>query len=245
MDNSILTANLGLSEKEAAVYLAALELGDATVQPLAQKAGLRRTSLYHFIGNLVDLGLLERAKVRGRMHYRPRPPEELVSLQERRLEEIREALPQFAGLYNTSARKPRISYFEGPEQMRQVMLEELKCKEAWYLGPTQDVTDLLGERFMERLDRQRRERKVLLHVIRFQEKQVGFKGSDGGGDHLREVRMAPGGTYTPMTIAIFDSGKVGFLTSRKEGFGILVESVELCEAMRLMYAAYWEVSRVL
>ena len=50
--------NLGLTEKEARIYLAALELGPSTVQEIAKKTGLIRTTVYNQIKILSEKGLL-------------------------------------------------------------------------------------------------------------------------------------------------------------------------------------------
>ena len=47
-----LIQTLGLSEHEAAVYLAALELGEANIQEISRKSGVKRTSIYNFIDTL-------------------------------------------------------------------------------------------------------------------------------------------------------------------------------------------------
>lgn len=242
MNKETLIKNLGISEKEARVYLAILELGDSTIKPIADRSGVKRTSIYYFIDHLVELGLVEQAIIRGRTHYKALPPHNLVSLQESRLKEIERALPEFLSIYNVSTKKPHISYYEGPEQMRNIMLEENRCKkEALCIWPGQDVINMIGGReFMEELDRTRRANGTFLKVIRFRQKEVTFEGSASGPEHMREIRWATPGTEFPMAICIYDTGKVGFLTSQKEGFGIMIESKELEIAMKYLFNLFWQ-----
>ncbi len=49
---------IGLSDKEAKVYLAALELGKATVQEIAVKANVNRTTTYVAIEGLTEKELM-------------------------------------------------------------------------------------------------------------------------------------------------------------------------------------------
>ena len=42
----------GLNKKQAKVYLACLELGLATVQDLAKRSGVRRTTIYSLLDEL-------------------------------------------------------------------------------------------------------------------------------------------------------------------------------------------------
>ena len=52
--------HLGLSEKEAAVYLASLELGPAPVQDISHKAKVNRATTYVMIESLMGRGLISR-----------------------------------------------------------------------------------------------------------------------------------------------------------------------------------------
>jgi len=245
MNKEVLIKNLGLSDKEAAVYEAILEIGSSTIQPISKQSGIKRTSIYYFINHLVELGLVEVAKVRGRLCYKALPPTRMISLQQQRLAELQESLPQFMSIYNVSTNKPKISYYEGPEQIKNIVLEETRCKkEALYIWPAKDVMDSIGgTEFMEILDRRRKENGTFLKLIRFRDKEIPFYRFDQTEKQdLREIRYAPAGTTFPMAIAIYDTGKVGFLTTRKEGFGIMIESEELVQAMRFLFELFWEQS---
>ena len=58
--------NLGLSEKEAIIYLASLELGPSTIQEISKKAQIKRSSTYDMIRFLMERGLMsEFTKIRG------------------------------------------------------------------------------------------------------------------------------------------------------------------------------------
>ena len=49
---------IGLSEKEAKVYLAAMELGQAPVQKIAQKAKVNRATTYVILEGLQKKGVI-------------------------------------------------------------------------------------------------------------------------------------------------------------------------------------------
>jgi sugar-specific transcriptional regulator TrmB len=51
---------LGLSEKEAKVYIAGLELGKATILELSKKAEVKRGTCYEIVMNLSNLGLFKK-----------------------------------------------------------------------------------------------------------------------------------------------------------------------------------------
>ena len=64
-----LIQTLGLSEQEVAVYLAALELGEAHIQDISRKSGVKRTSIYNFIDALKERQLLSEIKKGKRKLY--------------------------------------------------------------------------------------------------------------------------------------------------------------------------------
>lgn len=245
MNTEILTTTLGMSEKEARVYLAILELGEATVQPISRRSSIKRTSIYYFIDHLVENGLISQAQIRGRKHYKAEPPEKLIELQKSRLKHVEEALPQFLSIYNVSTRKPRISYFEGAEQVKNIIREEPKCqKEMWAIWSAKDISEMVRDhKFMQEIERERVEKGIKIKVIRIREKDEPFSEFSGGPGQNRELRYAPEGTVFPMAISIYDTGKVGLMSSKKEGFGILIESEELVMVMRVFFEALWAQSK--
>lgn len=244
MANEILTDNLGLSEKEAAVYLAVLELGESTVQPIAHRSGIKRTSIYYFIDHLVELGLIDVAVIRNRKHFKARSPEYLSVLQEQRLKEVQAAIPQFMSIFNTSATKPKISYYEGPEQVQQIMWEELRHKLIRSIWPMREVTEMIGGApFMKSLVSQLKEKGTKVQVIRFPHQEVEYEGWQNTlRESWRQIRYAQPGTYFPLAIQIYDEDTVAFISSKKEGFGIMIESTELATAMIYLFEMFWESS---
>ena len=55
--NYIQLQDAGLSETEAKIYLAALELGQTSVSRIARKSGIKRTTIYLSLENLMEKGL--------------------------------------------------------------------------------------------------------------------------------------------------------------------------------------------
>lgn len=245
MEKEEILKNLGLHEKEAKTYLAILELGISTIKPIADKAGIKRTSVYNFIDRLVSLGFITQSKIRNRMHYRALPPSRLLELQKENLSAVENALPEFMGMFNASAAKPKIEYFEGPEQMKNIVKEEIRChNEALYIWTGKDMLDMIGgSKYMAEIDRQRIQKGVFIKTIRFREKDVPYPLSAHGTKYLRQLRFAPSETNIPMTVGIYDTGKVGFFSTKHEGFGILIESRELWQTMSVFHGLLWEKSK--
>jgi sugar-specific transcriptional regulator TrmB len=245
MDKEDILKNLGLTDKEARTYLAILELGQGTIKPIADKAGIKRTSIYNFIDRLVNLGLITHTEINNRMHYQAVTPDRLLQLQKENLTILESALPEFMGLFNFSTKRAKIHYYQGPEQMRQIVWEETRCiKETRYIWTGKDILDVIGgPKFMVEVDRQRIKNGIFIKTIRFREKEAPYTFSSAGTKNLRQLRYAPPGINIPMTMGIYDTGKVGFLSTKNEGFGILIESQEFMQTMLAFHQLLWEKSK--
>lgn len=242
MDLTTLLTELGLSTKESEVYLALLELGSSTVSPISAKARVKRTSIYNFIDRLVVLRLVTKTSIRGRDYYQAVHPTRLVELQNERLQKLQQALPELLGLYTVVGGKPKMSYYEGPEQVQNIVREEIRCKkEALYIWTGASMMDMVGgSQFMTQVDSERIANNVWIRSVRFKHKDVSFPTSAHGKKFKRDLRFAPPSVDLTMGVGIYDSGKVGLFSSRKENYGVLIESVEFMQLMRSLFELLWE-----
>lgn len=242
MNVSALLTSLGLSEKESRTYLAVLELGRSTVKPIADRAHIKRTSIYNFIGHLVELGLISKMVIRGRRHFQAINPTRLMDLERARMQKLEEALPGLNSLFNLTNSKARIHFYEKPREVGNIVKEEIYCKrEALYIWPGRDIMEMIGGvAFMTEVDRARIKNGVSIRTIRFRHKDIIFNTSAHGAKYKRELRFAPPHFNFSMGVGIYDTGKVGFFSSKKEGFGILIESKELEELIRALYELLWK-----
>ncbi len=115
--------HLGLSEKEAKVYVGLLELVQANVQAIAKKAGVNRPTAYVVLDSLVKKGLCSTFEKDKKAFYLAENPENLelfLDLQERELHERREHLDKVLGdlktIYSLQGdERPFVKFFEGKE----------------------------------------------------------------------------------------------------------------------------------
>src|SRR3989338_147494 len=127
--------NLGLSENEAKVYSAILELGPAAVLEISAKAGVNRPTTYVQIESLKKMGLVS-TQMRGKKQlFIAESPEQLESLIERqkneldqKKEELEKILPELTNIFNLSDSKPHVRFFEGREGLLKMHSELLKTK---------------------------------------------------------------------------------------------------------------------
>jgi sugar-specific transcriptional regulator TrmB len=144
--------NLGLSEKEAEVYLALLEIGPASVLDAAEKSGVHRTTVYQLVEALIGKGIVSQT-VRGQKQLLvAEPPERLVTLLrlqrtaiDEKERELMDKLPMFRAVYNSKTGKPTIRYFDGAnslKEMRKLLFSGEDGGECIQILPIDEANDI-------------------------------------------------------------------------------------------------------
>ncbi|MBT5338100.1 hypothetical protein HN858_03710 [Candidatus Falkowbacteria bacterium] len=110
--------SLGIQKKQAKVYLACLELGSATVQELAEESNVKRTSIYNFLEDLKNLGLVSEIKKGSKLLLVAENPKTVISKAEKRIEQARNNLPEFLSIFNAPANKPKVKFHQGLEGLK-------------------------------------------------------------------------------------------------------------------------------
>jgi len=126
----------GLSEKEAKVYLALLELGMAPAAAIAQTAGVKRPSAYVILDNLMKQGFVSLAQDDNIQQYLATSPDIFLRLAEKRADrennrhnQIKNLIPELKGLYKENKKKPKVMVFEGIEGLSNALVEGFNTKE--------------------------------------------------------------------------------------------------------------------
>lgn len=111
---------IGLSEKEAKVYLALLEVDSDTINDLAKKTGINRTTVYPVLESLSKKGLVSEVQKGKITTFSAEPPERLETFMERqkallteRANRLKDVVPQLKSIQRETGERPIIKYFEG------------------------------------------------------------------------------------------------------------------------------------
>jgi len=103
----------GLSNKEADIFLAALKLGEATANRIAEVAGLARSTTYDILDKLKSSGLISTYVSESKTHFIANNPEILITALDEKKQAIREILPSLKNVYKKIEDKPYAEVFQG------------------------------------------------------------------------------------------------------------------------------------
>lgn len=244
--------NFGLTEKEAAVYLALLELDTSPVSDIARKAHINRSTTYVLLESLQKKGLVSIAgeKDNDVKLFSAAEPERLSQIAEEGAKKYRdlvssaEALvPELAALKLEDRRKTRVRYFDGIEGVIATYEDTLTASEPISAyASSENMPEILPKYFPEYYAR-RAKRNIPIRSIHPSTPQARERMTHND-EELRTAAIVPAETYgfSP-EIKIYDN-KIVFM-SLKEEFGIIIESQELADAMKKVFALSWKAAESL
>ncbi len=242
MDQKLLKAlsGLNLSDNESRVYIAALELGSATVSQIAKKAGVERVNTYNVIEKLMSKGFVYQTGEGKLKTYSAVSPKRLEAISRSRTENLKNALPQLLSIENSNEVKPKVRYYQGIEGIKEAFEETLKCdkdEEILAVATAEGIYQALGDWTSEYLKR-RIEKGIKMRAI-VDNSKIGKKHKSNDKQELRTTRLVDKDKfYFSNEINIFDN-KV-MIVSYKDKMGLIIESKQVADTQRSVFELAWK-----
>jgi HTH-type transcriptional regulator, sugar sensing transcriptional regulator len=130
MDEQLISQveDLGLSNKEARVYVASLMLGPSPVQKIADFAAVKRVTAYVILESLVNLGLVSQTTKGKKTLFTAEEPvtlKRLLTKKEQALAEqksnLESLLPELLKLKSLPNESPEVKFYDSAEGIRSIM----------------------------------------------------------------------------------------------------------------------------
>lgn len=185
---------IGLNEKEAAVYLTLLQYDNAAVLDISGKTKINRSTTYTVLESLAKKGLVSETTVGKKTRYQAESPERLETFVERQkvtLEEhskrLKDIIPQIKSVQREAGEKPIVKYFEGRQGISSANEEFFKFQNPGTTSYMVYPRDMLEEIFTDaeraKFKKLRLNKNVRSKVIYSYSK--GDVPDDGTGDRVR------------------------------------------------------------
>ncbi len=236
--------SLGLNEKEAKVYLASLELGQATVQKISMKASIKRPTTYFIIENLMERGLMSSYYQGKKQLFMAEMPERILDLiaKERKELELREEqfkrlLPELQSINNRNKDKPVVKYYEGKEGVISMTLDHMKLSknQVFYTVFSRDIIEqVMTPDELTRFRKERLGNKISARAIYSRE-----KGDLTGVENANMVRLPAKDFPVSCDIAFYED-KVRIASFKDRLMGVVIEDKEIAQSFRVIFELAWK-----
>ena len=155
----------GLSEKEAKIYIASLELGESTASDIAIKSNLPRTLVYDILERLIEIGIASYVIKNNKKFFLASDPSQLSEILKEKQEIIKNILPELISLQKLKGvKRPKIEIYEGKEGMKSVMNNILNSdvREFYAYGSSRSSYEIIPA-FMDDWHKKRIKKKIMMN----------------------------------------------------------------------------------
>ncbi len=232
---------LGLNQKEAKIYLATLELGEASIQEISKQSGIGRVLIYSIIEKLISQGLINTVISGKKRQFIAISPKELEKIIEKKNEVLKETIPELESLSGIGAPdKPRVKVYEGLDGMKLIYQDILNTQKSFkaFTGVKRGH-EALGE-FVKEFVKERAKLRLFVKVIAPND----FFGQKQRREDIkvkRETRLIPKERFPFEMEANIYGNKVSFVAFRKGRLiGVILENHEIAKTMESIFDFAWE-----
>lgn len=230
----------GLNETEAKIYLAVLELGQTSVSRIARKSGIKRTTVYLSLENLIKRGLLSQIIKDGKKFVFAEDPRVLERIMEERKNRIAKLMPEILSFANLIDKKPAVRYFEDTDGVKEVLQDVLNYpnQEVLMMYSESSVLDFEDKFFSDYFVPERVKRKISARVL-IPDNEVMRANMATNQQSLRQSKMLPPNLFNiQIEIMIYGKNKIN-LSSFKEKFGMIIESQIIHDSFKSIFEILW------
>lgn len=237
---------LNFSDKEAKVYLALLELGEAPVQKIFEKAKVNRATTYIVLEALQKRGVVSTVEKDKKTVFAAESPRALLKLfraQEQELKEkqneFKKTLPELEALFNLSAEKPTVKFFAGPGGVRAVREDILQSGvKTLYNIYSKEYVDqiraLFGDDENEEFLKRERELGISIKSI-----YTSDSGPYEGFQLKGERKFVPKEKFPVSGDILIYEDRVALTTLRGKIVSVIIESREIAGTLRTIFELAW------
>jgi len=233
--------SIGISETEAKVYLATLELGETTIARIAQKAGVKRTTTYLALETLKELALISRIKKGKKTFIYAEDPRGLEKKMEERKQTISKMIPELLSISNLIDKKPIVRYFEGTEGLKEVFKDVLNYSNqevfAWF--PQKINYKNIRADFFDEFYVPERKKKNIWYKALIPNNADMKRRIDEAQKDLMLVKTIPEASFpVDVETLVYGNNKV-CLISYEEEIAIVIESKNIFDMMKSTFLLIW------
>ena len=243
MDFHSTMKNLGLSEKEASVYLALLQGGQTTAYQIAKRSGLKNPTTYVILDGLIAQGAVRKLmQGRGAMYVAADPVELFVEARAR-IEQAENVLPQLRALAQKEKQSISASYFEGIDGLQELygnLLKKSAGKTCVGFFAHQKDTPKVLQDYWSVLNEQMVKQKITLRGVTTKDETTDeyfeFKKIP---KELLEMKALSADEYSSnISIVVYDDCTQ--IVSHRYMQGLLIQNPDIANVMRQIFEIVWK-----
>lgn len=233
--------DLGLTDKEAVIYLALLQVDSDTALDLSKKTKINRSTVYVVIESLQKKGLVSETTVGKKTQFQAESPERLETyVEKRRLQfeeqsqRLKDIIPEIKSVQRGIGERPVVKYYEGVSGIISASNEVFSSneddkkdgEEIHFVYPRDLLNEIFSEKDLADFRKIRLDKKIKSKTL------YTYKNGDISSDEMAERIKIDGEKY-PITcdIAIYKD-KVRISILGKSLSCIFIQSPDVAKTLK-------------
>lgn len=236
---------LGMTAKEVKVYIKMLELGSCLANTLAKRLNENRTSTYSLLQSLQKKGIVSYFIKKNVKYFVPTDPTFLINHYFDQASNLKKFLPQLLAIYNQYKEKPKITFYEGVEGIKQIgeiLLEVPGSTRESFMGiDEKTIHPEIKKYYEEDFVNRRIELGITFRGIVTGYLPMGSRHKKTNKEHLRELKFVDPKIFPiKIQIDIFPNNKVALYSQHKDApMGIVIEHEDFYHTMKTAFKLAW------
>lgn len=230
--NTATLENIGLSKKEANVYVSLLKLKLAPVTKISEDSNVDRTQTYDILQGLIKKGLASYVLKNNTKQFSPTNPNLiLLDLQEKE-REFRAVLPNLQQLFAQQSERTSVEIFRGMKGLQAVYKNLLRSKNDYLLLGTpqlfEKILPIFSKQFLMHVEKAGIQEKII-----FSSKEKFTKLKKGKYRYLKQDIFNP-------TDALIYNGHVILFVWLEPYYAIMIQSKAVEKTYRKYFDFLWK-----
>lgn len=232
--------NIGLTPNETKLYLYLLEHGISTPPQLAKGLQLARPNCYDVLRRLIEKNLIEEQRHGKRKAYLASDPAALLRSWERKREVLNDIVPDLRALYSSQTNKPKIQFYDGFEQVKQIYEQTLSAQEIFGIASTEQIM-ARDPQFFKQYLKKLQQRNIVFHDI------LTSASTKTAGPQMKtilrglyEMKFLPRNyTDVPVDILLWND-HIALINISEPVFGTVLTNNNIVQMFRIVFDVTWK-----
>ncbi|MBI2124815.1 hypothetical protein HYT92_03415 [Candidatus Pacearchaeota archaeon] len=235
---------VGLTNSEARIYTALLDLGTAQIGQIVERTGMHRRNIYDSISRLLEKGLASFVISNSKKVFSPASPRRMIGLLEEKkfeLENLKARLNKIMPELEIKTRleeRHDVRFFKGPEGLKTVFEHILRTGEDYVgISPGYHLEKLL-KYYMRHFANKRVNSKIRKKLIYSEKARKQTKKNA-----LTEIRYIPDRYSSITALRVYGNNVAILLLSEKDPVAVVVRNHAIADGYRKYFELMWKAAK--
>jgi HTH-type transcriptional regulator, sugar sensing transcriptional regulator len=224
---------IGLTDNEAKVYLALLDLGPSLAGQISRKTGMHRRTVYDTTDMLIKKGLIGYILKNNRRYFEASNPNRILEILNEKKDLVTPIVSGLMDKFEGVKEKQETNFYKGKEGLKNIFEDQLNAKEILIIGASPDAYDIL-KFYFKWYDQKRKKKKIKSRILAYDKKVSKIA--------LADIRYLPQKYSNPVAVNIYDD-KVAIILWATKPIAILIKEKEIADAYRNYFELMWKLAK--